>query len=449
MIESMIIALREGIEISLVVGILIVYLKKINKPSLITSVYAGLVLAVLASIGGALILQKLSIDQESLEGFFMIAAAVFVISMIAWMWVTAKKIRREIEAKVNSIVESTTSRKSQISILSFTFLMVAREGIETAVFLQAVALSTDAWRSILGTVMGIGAATIFAILFIRGSVRIDIGRFLRVTAITLLIFTLQLIVNAFHEFYEYGILPASPRMMGILGPVVQNNIFFIIAIVSIPAIMLLIPSRMGRRTPAPAAGKGSSGDSGVQTQQTSPAKAQGRWQLSAGIASICIIFFLGVGDIFSSNYEMDLTAEAISSPSSGVIEIPVARISDNNIHRYSIDDRGLTIRFFVLRTGLGKFATAFDACYACYSYGRYYLKNGQLICSQCDAPSPLSKLHATKGEAEPDENNSGSMEGNGCTPIYLASRLKAGNIEIKLADLESKRKYFDISGEEK
>ena len=99
MIESMIIALREGIEISLVVGILIVYLKKINKPSLITSVYAGLVLAVLASIGGALILQKLSIDQESLEGFFMIAAAVFVISMIAWMWVTAKKIRREIEQR--------------------------------------------------------------------------------------------------------------------------------------------------------------------------------------------------------------------------------------------------------------------------------------------------------------------------------------------------------------
>src|SRR5207253_10931103 len=134
------------------------------------------------------------------------------------------------------------------------------------------------------------------------------------------------------------------------------------------------------------------------------------------------IFFLGVGDIFSSNYEMDLTAEALSSPPSGVVEIPVARISDNNIHRYSIDDRGLTIRFFVLRTGLGKFATAFDACYACYSYGRYYLKNGQLICSQCDAPSPLSKLHATKDEAEPDENNSGSMEGNGCTPIYLPSR---------------------------
>ena len=142
-------------------------------------------------------------------------------------------------------------------------------------------------------------------------------------------------------------------------------------------------------------------------------------------------------------------AEALSSPPSGVVEIPVARISDNNIHRYSIDDRGLTIRFFVLRTGLGKFATAFDACYACYSYGRYYLKNGQLICSQCDAPSPLSKLHATKDEAEPDENNSGSMEGNGCTPIYLPSRQKAGNIEIKLADLQSKRKYFDISGDEK
>src|SRR5437879_6345148 len=220
----------------------------------------------------------------------MIAAAVFVISMIAWMWVTAKKIRREIEAKVNSIVESTTSRKSQISILSFTFLMIAREGIETAVFLQAVALGTDAWRSILGTVMGIGAATVFAILFIRGSVRIDIGRFLRVTAITLLIFTLQLIVNAFHEFYEYGILSANPKMMGLLGPIVQNNIFFIIAIVSIPAIMLLIPARKGRRAPAPTPDRIASTDLARHAAPSYPAEAQGRWQLSAGIASICIMF---------------------------------------------------------------------------------------------------------------------------------------------------------------
>ena len=441
MIESMIIALREGIEIALVLGILIVYLRKIERPSLVTSVYTGLVLALLASVGGAVLLQKFAIDQESLEGWFMLAAAVFVISMIAWMWLTAKKIRREIEARISSIVESTTSWKSHASILSFTFLMIVREGIETAIFLQAVALSTGAWRSIWGTVIGLAMAAIFAVLFIRGSLRINITRFLRVTAVTLLIFTVQLIVNAFHEFYEYGVFPANPKMMGLLGPIVQNNILFILAILSIPAIMLLIPGKPAKQP----AGIPPAGDPAL------PGRARGsrRWQLSAGVASICIIFFLGVGDIFSSNTEMDLSAKTISTPASGLIEIPVSQVSDNNLHRYSITDAGLTIRFFVLRTGFGKFATAFDACYACYSYGRYYLKNGELICSQCDAPSPLSKLHLTRGEAEPDENNSGSMEGNGCAPIYLPSRLSGGNIEIKLSDLQSKRKYFDINEDSK
>jgi FTR1 family protein len=441
MIESMIIALREGIEIALVLGILIVYLKKIERPALVTSVYTGLVLALLASIGGAVLLQKLAIDQESLEGYFMLAAALFVISMIVWMWLTAKKIRREIEDRISTIVESTTSWKSHASILSFTFLMIVREGIETAIFLQAVALSTGAWRSIWGTVIGLAMAAVFAVLFIRGSVRINITRFLRVTAVTLLIFTVQLIVNALHEFYEYGVFPANPKMMGLLGPIVQNNILFILAILSIPAIMLLIPGRPARQAaeiPQPG-----------ELQQPGRGRGARRWQLSAGVASICIIFFLGVGDIFSSNTEMDLSAKTLITPASGLIEIPVTQVSDNNLHRFSIVDRGLTIRFFVLRTGFGKFATAFDACYACYSYGRYYLKNGELICSQCDAPSPLSKLHTTRGEAEPDENNSGSMEGNGCAPIYLPSRLSGGNIEVKLSDLQTKRKYFDTDEDKK
>ena len=246
MIESLIIALREGIEIALVIGILIVYLRKVERTQLIRSVYLGLVLAFAASIGGAIVMQRLAFDQEKLEGYFMFAAAIFVISMISWMWITAKKIRSEIEEKVNSIIETRSSWQAHFSMMIFTFLMVVREGIETAIFLQAVAFSAGAWSSVLGTVVGLASATIFAILFIRGSVKIDIGRFLKVTAMTLLIFTLQLIVNAAHEFYEYGVFAANPKMMGILGPIVQNNLLFIIAILSIPALMLVIPGRMSK-----------------------------------------------------------------------------------------------------------------------------------------------------------------------------------------------------------
>ncbi|MBI4546683.1 MAG: DUF2318 domain-containing protein [Ignavibacteriae bacterium] len=427
MIESLIIALREGIEVALVLGILIAYLKTIQHSTLIKSVYSGFVLAILASIGGAILLQKFTIDHESFEGFLMLVAALFVISMIIWMWVTAKKIRKEIQKKVDNIVEHSAPWQAHIGIFMFTFLIIIREGIETAIFLQAVALSTGAWHSIVGTILGLSCATMFAILFIRGSTRIDIPRFLKVTAITLLIFTFQLILNAFHEFYEYGIFPANPQMMGILGPIVQNNTLFILAIISIPALMLIIPGKKKASMPA--------------------ATLYRRWQLSAGIVSMCLVFFLGMGEVFSTDYSMDLSSQWIDVPQGDLIKIPLSSVGDGKIHRYSIKDQNLEIRFFILRTGLGKFVTAFDACYACYSYGKYYLKKGELICSLCDAPSSLSILKAAADEPEPDAENSGSMEGNGCSPIYLPSKIENGNVVIGLNDLRKKRKYFDITEE--
>lgn len=427
MIESLIIALREGIEVALVLGILIVYIRKIHRPSLIPTVYFGLGAAIVTSVIAAIILQRLAIDHELLEGYFMIAAAVFVTTMVIWMWFTAKGIRREIEGKVNEIIEAPTAWQMHVGMFAFTFLMVVREGIETAIFLQAVAMSTQAWLSLVGALLGFGIAITFAILFIRGSLKVDIARFLKVTAITLLIFVAQLLANGLHEFYEYGILPANPRMMGILGPIVRNNVLFIIAIVCIPALMLIIPSTKVSREP-------------VQPRNR-------RLQLSIGLISLSIVFFLGVGNMFSSNHSMDLSAIPLETPGDDVTRIPIENVDDGNLHRYSIDDDGIQIRFFVLRTSLGKFATAFDACYACYNYGRYFLRNGELICSQCDAPSSLMKLKPSAADEEVGEDMSGSMEGNRCSPIYLASVLRDGHIHIRVSDLQAQRKYFDTSAE--
>ncbi len=420
----MIITLREGIEIALVIGILIVYLQKTNRLSLTVSVYVGVGLALLASIGGAIVLQRLAIDQESLEGFFMLAAALFVSTMVIWMLATARKIRSGIEERVGAILERHSTWKAHLSILTFTFVMIVREGLETAMFLQAVAFNANGWLSIAGTLTGVALATVFAVLLVRGSVRIDVGRFLKVTAVTLLLFIVQLIVNAFHEFYENGVLPASPRMMGILGPIVQNDVFFAIAVVSIPALMLIIPGRKAVASPA--------------------TRVQRRWQVGAVIAFSAIVLFLGGGKLYSSNHEVDLSSLRLPVPGSGLIEIPIVNVADGTLHRYSIDDSGLEIRFFVLRTSVGRFATAFDACYACYSYGRYYVKNGELVCSQCEATTPISKLHPSLEPEDADSTGGISMEGNGCAPIYLPSRLSDGNIQIRLADVTAKRKYFDI-----
>ncbi|HLX12632.1 MAG TPA: Fe-S-containing protein [Bacteroidota bacterium] len=420
MIETTIIALREGIEMALVIGILIVYLRKISAVNLIRTVYLALAAAIAASIGGAVVMERLGFDSEALEGYFLLFASIFVLSMIVWMWTTSRKIKNEIEEKVDSIIGGKTTWRAHFGIFIFAFFMIVREGMETAVFIQAVSTTTDGWKSILGTSVGLALAAIFGVLFIRGSVKIDIGRFLKITACTLAIFTLQLLTNALHEFYENGVLPASPKMMGILGPIVQNGALFIGAILTIPGFMLVFPGWNPNRE-----------------------KSQRRWQLIGGIATICIVLFLGVGDVFSANTAEDLSAAPITVPVSGVISIPVSSVNDGYLHRYSIQDSGLTIRFFAIRTKTGKFATCFDACRACYGYGKYYMKKGELICSQCDAPAPLSKLKPSIDLTDTLDSEN-PMQGNGCVPVYLPSHIENGNIQIAVKDIQAQRKYFDI-----
>lgn len=103
---------------------------------------------------------------------------------------------------------------------------------------------------------------------------------------------------------------------------------------------------------------------------------------------------------------------------------------------------GVRIRFFALRTGLSSYATAFDACRACYNYGYYYMKGGELICSVCEAPSELSKLAVA---VEVPEEQSGSMEGMGCAPIYLPSLLNSASVVVRVSDLEERKKFFQTS----
>ncbi|HUN65919.1 MAG TPA: Fe-S-containing protein [Bacteroidota bacterium] len=422
MIENLIITLREGIEIALVIGVLIVYLRKTGRTDTIGYVYGGLIAAVAVSIGGAVVLNRFAIDEEALEGYFLLIASVFVLGMMGWMWGNARKMGQEIREKLSVILEGSSSRKARWSIGIFTFFMIVREGIETVIFLQAVSLSSSGWQSFAGTVAGILLAVAFAVLFIRGSLTVDVSRFLKITALTLSLFAVQLLINALHEFYENGVFPASPRMMGILGPIVRHDVFFLGAVIAIPAFMLLIPGR--------------------QTERTG---RQRRLQIGAAVLSLGLIFVVGVTEVFSSRQEMDLSAQEIAVPKDSVITIPYTSLGMGELRRYSVHDRGLEIRFFVIRTGVNSYATAFDACHACYSYGRYYRRNEDLICSQCQAPFPIARLKPSLAEEPVDENNSGSMEGNGCAPIYLPSAAYDGLVHIRFADIRRQRKYFEIT----
>src|SRR5438067_2392803 len=173
MIDSFIIALREGVEAALIIGITLAYLAKIGRPDLRRAVYAALGAAFLGSIGAAVIVSRLNLNQDILEGWVMLVAAFFVTTMVIFMMKTARGLKGKIEGKVGALADSS----SQLGLFIFVFLMVFREGVETVLVLSAVSLNTTELMTVLGTVLGIAMAVVFGIMFVKGSVRINLRKF--------------------------------------------------------------------------------------------------------------------------------------------------------------------------------------------------------------------------------------------------------------------------------
>src|SRR5579884_116966 len=181
MFSALVVTLREGVEAALIVGITLVYLAKIGRPDLRRVVYYGLAAALFGSVAAAVALSYAPVNQDKIEGWVMLVAAVFVISMVVFMMRTARKLKGEIENKVGALAGTG----SQWGLFAFIFLMVFREGAETVIILKGVSLNSEDLLSFLGTLLGVGLATVFGVMFVKGSVRIDLRKFFRITAVIL------------------------------------------------------------------------------------------------------------------------------------------------------------------------------------------------------------------------------------------------------------------------
>src|SRR5260370_11363146 len=202
MFDALVVSLREGVEGALIVGIALVYLNKMGRRDLRRTVYAALVAALLGSVAAAVALSYLPLSQDQLEGWVMLVAAALVVSMILFMMRTARKLKGEIETKVGSLAGAG----SKWGLFAFVFLMVFREGVETVVILSGVTLNSTELMSFLGTLTGVALAVLFGVIFVKGTARIDLRKFFRVTTVILFFVAAQLAITGLHELSETGAL---------------------------------------------------------------------------------------------------------------------------------------------------------------------------------------------------------------------------------------------------
>ena len=413
MLQAFIITLREGVEAALIIGITLAYLNKIQRQDLRKSVYAALAAAFVASIGVAILLSRFNFNEDLFEGWVMLAAAFFVATMIVFMMKTGKKLKGEIESKVGSLA----GRGSQLGVFLFVFLMVLREGAETVLILSAVSLETSALLSFIGTLLGVLAAIVFGVMFVKGSVRINLQKFFRVTTVILFFVAAQLLVSGLHELSEYGVLPSSKREMALIGPIVSNEWFFFVTILALAALMVLFEARRRQPVPLP--------ESPAQKRKALwSARRERLWMVSVYATSFLFIVLVTAEFIYAKSVNAPSPATPVNF-TNGAVSIPLAQVSDGDLHRFVAHENGTDIRFLLYKKPEGKVVAIFDACEICGSVGFFKGPNG-LVCKNCASPINAQSV-GTPG---------------GCNPVPLHSSENGNAIVIQEADLAARAKLF-------
>jgi high-affinity iron transporter len=207
MLPAFVITLREGLEAFLIVAISLAYLRKTGRHQLVPAIHWGIGVSLVLSVAAAYLFQRAS-NQALWEGILALTAAVLVASLIVHMWRHAKRLKGEIEARL----ESSAVRlglKAFAGVFLFTLLMITREGMETALLMGTLIFQTGAVELIAGAAGGTLCAAGVAWLWSRYGHRVNLALFFQVTAVFLAVFVVQLLIYGFHELTEANLFPYS------------------------------------------------------------------------------------------------------------------------------------------------------------------------------------------------------------------------------------------------
>ena len=250
MLQSFVITLREGLEAFLIIAISLAYLRKSQNHHLIPAVHWGIGVSIVLSVIAGIAFARAA-NQALWEGVLAMIAAVMVASLTAHMWRVGRRMKAEIEEKLHaSTLRAGTG--AFLGVFGFTLLMITREGMETALMMNALLFQVRSVVLIIGAVLGILCAASVALLWARYGHRVNLGQFFQVTAVFLFIFVLQLFVYGFHELTEANIFPYSETLHWATepyGPDGRYGQYFTYLLVALPLGWLAWSSRASRGAP--------------------------------------------------------------------------------------------------------------------------------------------------------------------------------------------------------
>ncbi|MGA2717515.1 MAG: Fe-S-containing protein [Candidatus Acidiferrales bacterium] len=413
MLSALLVALREGVEAALVVGIVLVYLNRTGRAALAKYAWAGVALAVAASVAAAVALQHWRVSEDGFEGVLMLVASALVVTMVVWMNRVARHLKREIEDRVEAYAQKSTASAGW-GVGAFVFMMVVREGAELVLILRAVELSTEGVQVWIGTALGIAIAVAVGLFFFQGTLRIPLHRFFSATSVILMVVAFQLALTGVHELSEAMWIWSSKMEMATIGPIVRNELFFFVVILGAAALVVLREWFSGKR-PA----EDASLNPAERRMREWEFRRQRRWSFAAAILCVLVVSSLAAEFVYTRATNAQEPARELVAQNNQV-RIPLGDLQDSSVHFYTADVNNTVIRFLVIHRGNGDYATALDACQICGTTG--YRQEGQnVICRNCGATIYIPSIG----------------ESGGCNPIPVKSQVENGEVIVDLSALAS------------
>ena len=412
MLAAFLIALREGVEASLVVGIILVYLSRTGRSHLARFAWYGVAAATVLSLGVAIALERWRISEDGFEGVLYLVAAAFVITMIVWMNRVARHLKKDLEQKVEAYAVRAGSAAGW-GIFAFVFLMVVREGAELALILRAVELSTEGLQTWIGTLAGIAAAVAVGLFFFKGTLRVSLQRFFAATSVILMLVAFQLALSGLHELSEAQWLPSSKTEMAVIGPIVRNELFFFVFIFGAAALLVL---REWQSASHAAAAKQASGDAEKRLLE-SQNRRQRRWMIAAAGGCLVVILVLTADFIYARANSAPPSVRHLAAEGDRV-RVPLSEVQDGNMHLFMTDvSGGQSVRFMIIKKPDG-WGTALDACRICGAEG--YRQDGQnVVCRHCGSAIYVPSI----GQA------------GGCNPIGVPNHVDGADLVLDISAL--------------
>lgn len=200
---------REGLEGALVLAIMLGYLRKLGRVERQWSVWAGALSAAALAVAFTVVLQLVGAQFDyPAKGIYEGATSLLAVAMLTFMVYWMSRQARYIKGSLEQSMKLSLMQGASWGLFGLAFLTVAREGVETALFLSASAFGTSGMATLIGGLAGLGLAIIVAYAVYVAGARLNIRTFFKVTSVLLLIFGAAILRYAVQEFEEVGWLPS-------------------------------------------------------------------------------------------------------------------------------------------------------------------------------------------------------------------------------------------------